>query len=269
MKVLGVSGSPIADSNTDRAVKAVLAATGLETEFVKLSDFTVSPCGACLGCVKTNRCSIQDDGIMLAEKAREADALVVGGFTPYSTLDSRTKAFLERLYPLRHNKGYMVGKPGAAVITSAIPEGCAELPPAADMGVNAVMFYMIEEGMRFIGSLKLQGNVPCVRCGHGDECHMSGIRMMHGPDATVASVGIQRFGRAPVNLERRQTWAGGSRRRLAVEVRRRPPKRLSQEPQGSTRGNGPETGSPSRESASHAALPSSGSVTVARRASNG
>ena len=33
MKVLGVSGSPIADSNTDRAVKAVLAATGLETEY--------------------------------------------------------------------------------------------------------------------------------------------------------------------------------------------------------------------------------------------
>ena len=32
MKVIGVSGSPIRDSNTDRAIKAVLDATGLETE---------------------------------------------------------------------------------------------------------------------------------------------------------------------------------------------------------------------------------------------
>ena len=54
MKVLGVSGSPIPNSNTDRAVKAVLA-----------------------------------------EKAKTADALVVGGYTPYSSLDAPTKAFQE------------------------------------------------------------------------------------------------------------------------------------------------------------------------------
>ena len=38
MKVMGISGSPIPNSNTDRAVKAVLDATGLETEFFKLID---------------------------------------------------------------------------------------------------------------------------------------------------------------------------------------------------------------------------------------
>ncbi|BBO91981.1 hypothetical protein DSCOOX_51610 [Desulfosarcina ovata subsp. ovata] len=36
MKVLGVSGSPIKNSNTDRALKAVLNATECETEFIKL-----------------------------------------------------------------------------------------------------------------------------------------------------------------------------------------------------------------------------------------
>jgi len=35
MKVLGVSGSPTKNSNTDVLVKAVLDATGAETEFVK------------------------------------------------------------------------------------------------------------------------------------------------------------------------------------------------------------------------------------------
>lgn len=188
-RVLGVSGSPRPDSNTDRAVKAVLAATGCETEFVKLSDYQVAPCVACLECVKTNRCVIEDDGIALAEKAKAADALIVGCFTPYSSVDARTKAFLERLYPLRHIHGFMRGKPGAAVVTSAIPDGCEGLPPAPQMGANAIQFYMIEEGMRYVGGVVVQGNLPCLRCGHGDSCDMTGTKMIFGPDATVDSVG--------------------------------------------------------------------------------
>ena len=86
MKVLGVSGSPIKDSNTDRALKLALESTGLETEFIKLKDYNVAPCQACLGCVKENKCAIKDDGILLAEKAKEADALIIAGFTPYSSL---------------------------------------------------------------------------------------------------------------------------------------------------------------------------------------
>ena len=199
-KVLGVSGSPITNSNTDRALKAVLEATGLLTEFVKLTDYTVAPCKACLGCVKTNRCVIKDDGILIAEKVKAADALVVAGFTPYSTLDSRTKAFIERLYPLRHQKGFMAGKPGAAVITSCVPEDNKQLPPAAEMGVNAVVFYMMEEGMQFVGALKVQGNVPCIRCGFGDECKMTGVKMLYGPMACVDSVGVKSFEEQPIAI---------------------------------------------------------------------
>lgn len=193
MKVLGVSGSPIKNSNTDRALKAVLDATGCESEFIKLIDYTVAPCRACLGCLETNQCVIKDDGIMLAEKAKNADALVIAGFTPYSSLDSRTKAFIERLYPLRHKKGFMATKPGGAVITCCVSEDNDALPPACQMGVNAVQFYMMEEGMNFVGAVKVQGNVPCVKCGSGDECKMSGIKMLYGENATVETVGINTF----------------------------------------------------------------------------
>jgi multimeric flavodoxin WrbA len=201
MKVLGVSGSPIKDSNTDRALKAVLDATGCETEFVKLRDYSIEPCRACLGCVKTNICVIKDDGIELAEKARAADALVIAGFTPYSMIDARTKAFIERLYPLRHIHGFMAGKPGGAVIASVMPEGSDMLPPACQMGISAVQFYMMEEGMNFLGAVKIEGNVPCVKCGFGDECTFSGITMVYGPDATVDSIGIKSFEEQPIIVE--------------------------------------------------------------------
>jgi multimeric flavodoxin WrbA len=155
MRVLGISGSPIRDGNTDRALRAALSATGSETEFLKLIDYTVAPCKACLGCLKTNTCVINDDGILLAQKAKEADALIIAGYTPYSSLDSRTKAFIERLYPLRHIHGFMRRKPGGAIVTCAIPSGTESLPPAGDMGANAIMFYMMEEGMDYKGSVKV------------------------------------------------------------------------------------------------------------------
>ncbi|MFU8858768.1 MAG: flavodoxin family protein [Deferrisomatales bacterium] len=193
MNVLGISGSPIPNSNTDRAVQAVLGATGLDSEFIKLTRLQVAPCRACLGCVKTNRCVIPDDGIDLAEKVKAADAVVVGCYTPYSTIDSRTKAFLERLYPLRHQYGFLHGKPVAAVVTSAIPPATQGMPPAGDMGVNAVRFFALEEGMNFVGAVTQIGNVPCFRCGSESDCETSGLKMIHGPLATLDSVGANCF----------------------------------------------------------------------------
>ena len=169
MKVLGVSGSPIYNSNTDRALKLALEATGLETEFIKLVEYKLTPCRACIGCVDTNTCvNANDDGIFLAKKAKEADALIIACYTPYSSIDSLTKTFIERLYPLRHKHGFMAGKPGGAIATCAIPATNKALPPACDMAINAIMFYMMEEGMNFVGSVKILGNVPCIKCGYGN-----------------------------------------------------------------------------------------------------
>jgi multimeric flavodoxin WrbA len=194
LKILGVSGSPIYDSNTDRALKAALEATGLETEFIKLVEYRLTPCKACIGCVETNICvNTNDDGIFLAKKAKESDALIIACYTPYSSIDSLTKTFIERLYPLRHKHGFMAGKPGGVIVTSAIPATNKALPPACDMAINAIMFYMMEEGMNFAGAVKILGNVPCIKCGYGNECKTSGIKMIYGNEATVRSVGVNKF----------------------------------------------------------------------------
>lgn len=193
MKILGVSGSPIKDSNTDRALQVALEATGMKTEFIKLSDYDVGPCNACLGCIKTNRCVQKDDGVLLTEKAFKANGLIIAGFTPYSTLDSRTKAFMERLYALRHRHALMAGKPGAAIVTCAIPPDHPDMPPACENGIKAIQNYMMEEGMDFVGGVSILGNVPCVKCGENGQCQASGLKMIFGKDATPDSVGINQF----------------------------------------------------------------------------
>lgn len=193
IQVLGISGSPVPESNTDRAVKKILELTGLETQFVKLSEMEVVPCRACLGCVKTNQCVVDDDGKRLAELFHEAPAFVLGGYTPYSSLDARTKAFMERMYCHRHRVGGNAGKAGLAVITTACPPGAPGLPPAAQTAASQIACWMMEEGMVNLGTLVIQGNVPCIRCGYGDDCSASGLKMLFGPDASVASVGVHAF----------------------------------------------------------------------------
>ena len=191
MKIIGVSGSPIKNSTTDRAVQMVLAATGVrKTEFFKLSDYTVSPCNGCLECITTNRCVIKDDGVMLAEKVFKADVLVIGGYTSYSSLDSRTKAFIERLYPLQHRYGLMAGKRGVAVVTCAFPPDREGLPSACANGLQAIKDYMHLVGMEWIGGVPIVGNMPCVNCGEV-QCQQSGLKILHGSDATLARVGVR------------------------------------------------------------------------------
>jgi multimeric flavodoxin WrbA len=192
-QVLGISGSPIPNSNTDRAVQAILEASGLETEFVKLSELSMEPCRACLGCVTGNRCVVRDDGPALAEKFLESGGFVLGAYTPYSSLDARTKTFMERMYCLRHQKGLNRGKPGVFVVTSAMPDGAPGAPPAVATAASQITFWMMEEEMVSLGSLALLGNVPCIRCGYGDSCEVSGVKMLGGPEATVESMGVHQF----------------------------------------------------------------------------
>lgn len=191
--LMGISGSPVPDSNTDRAVKVILEETGLDYEFVKLSKLQMQPCRACLGCAENNECVVKDDAKELAEQFRDAKAFVLGAFTPYSSLDARTKMFMERMYCLRHQTGLNAGKIGASVITTAVTPGSEGLPPAADVAGNQIAFWMMEEGMESVGTMVIMGNVPCIRCGHGDQCAMSGVQMLHGSDATVESIGVSRF----------------------------------------------------------------------------
>ena len=192
-QVLGISGSPIPNSNTDRAVQHVLESTGLETEFVKLSDLDMEACRACLGCKNTNECVVKDDARELSHKFRDAKAFVIGAFTPYSSLDARTKMFMERMYCMRHQTGMNMGKIGASVVTTAVPPGSEGLPPAAETATNQLAFWMMEEGMTNLGTMVVLGNVPCIRCGKGDDCPMTGVTMIHGPNATVQSVGVNTY----------------------------------------------------------------------------
>ncbi|SEA41492.1 NADPH-dependent FMN reductase [Desulfuromusa kysingii] len=179
-QVIGISGSPIKNSNTDRLVQSVLNNTGLETEFIKLSTKKVQPCAACLGCTKDNVCKVKDDFQEIAEKVRYAGAIVVGGYSPYASLDAYTKSFLERLFSLRHQNGLNRGKLAVTVVTG-IGRGAPGLDAASDQLGQALMM----EGMDVLESLKVVGNTECMVCGYGQNCPMSSLSWVFGDDTEI------------------------------------------------------------------------------------
>jgi hypothetical protein len=168
MKILGISGSPVPDSNTDRLVLQVLKASGLDYEFIKLSDLNVRPCLACKACVEDNICKVNDDFPELAKKLLDSKALVLGGYTPYGMLDAFTKAFLERLWSMRHINSLNEEKCAVSIIS-----GLHKQTKEAVLKSIATEFSM--ERMHHVAELSIVGNVPCLTCGLGDGCKNSGI----------------------------------------------------------------------------------------------
>jgi len=175
--ILGISGSPIKNSNTDRLIQAVLDSSGLPHEFIKLSKLEVRPCIACLGCTADNICKVEDDFPAIAEKVKHAGAIVVGGYPPYGSIDAFTKAFLERLFSLRHQNGCNRGKPAVVVVTG-IGRGAPGLEEASLQVTHALTL----EGMQILGQLKAIGNPECMVCGFGLSCPMSALPWIFGKD---------------------------------------------------------------------------------------
>jgi multimeric flavodoxin WrbA len=186
IEVLGISGSPIPNSNTDRFIQAMLEATGLECEFVKLSQINVRPCLACKRCVDDNICKVQDDFPALAEKIKHAKALIIGAYLPYKQIDGFTKALLERFWSLRHVHNLLGGKLCATVLT--------HLTDDAGEHVKDILATQLRdmERMELVGQVMIKGNLPCLTCGVGDDCEMSGIKHRFGPEVKSADCSYTR-----------------------------------------------------------------------------
>jgi hypothetical protein len=185
VKIIGFSGSPIPDSNTDRAVKGVLNASGLEYEFIKLSEYNVRPCRARKQCVKDNICKVEDDFQKMAEKIKKAEALIIGAYSPYGSVDAWTKSLMERFWSLRHNTNLLGGKLAATVVSGCQPITSDSKQRGIDRSrssaarVSEMLAREIRmERMELAGQVMIRGNVPCLTCGSGDTCEMSGVRSL-------------------------------------------------------------------------------------------
>lgn len=162
--VLGISGSPVENSNTDTLVKTIMKATGAAQGFVKLSDIKVGPCLACKKCVYTNQCVQDDDFKWLSKKVLDADAIVLGSPVMYGNPSAFTKAFVERLWSLRHVKLLTRGKVGATAVVGW---------SFTDEVSKWLNYIMMIDGIDVAGNVIGHGSPGCFTCGPGGNCSYS------------------------------------------------------------------------------------------------
>lgn len=198
MKLLGISGSPIPNSNTDRAVLEVLKSTGLDYDFVKLSQVNVRPCMACKACVKDNVCKVKDDFQDIAEKLNQAQGLVIGSYVPYGMIDGFTKAFLERLWSMRHLNSLNEGKFIVSIISGLMPQ-------AIKTAQQMIATEMMMERTNLVKQLNIQGSVPCLTCGVGNECKNSAVPIVFGEGAEASADKCAAVENMPVWTEFKET----------------------------------------------------------------
>ncbi|MBW1969373.1 MAG: flavodoxin family protein, partial [Deltaproteobacteria bacterium] len=98
----------------------------------------------------------------------------------YGQIDGFTKALLERFWSLRHVNNLLRGKLCATVLTGLLPDALDNVNQSLAAELRDY------ERMDLIGQLTVQGNLPCLTCGEGDECEMSGLKVMYGPDARTS-----------------------------------------------------------------------------------
>ncbi len=102
-KVLVITTSLRAKSNSDVLAGRLIAGAkdaGHEVEAVSLKGKEIRFCIGCLACQKTQKCVLKDDAAEIAEKVRNADALVFVTPIYYYEMSGQMKTLLDRMNPL-------------------------------------------------------------------------------------------------------------------------------------------------------------------------
>ncbi|TVM30526.1 flavodoxin family protein [Oceanidesulfovibrio marinus] len=100
--ILGVSGTPRRNGNSDAMAEAVLAAAeaqGMATRMVRLRDYDFGPCVGCERCRKDKACTRLMDGMQLIYPLlQKARGLVLVSPVHTYNISALMKAFIDRLY---------------------------------------------------------------------------------------------------------------------------------------------------------------------------
>lgn len=126
MRILGVSGSPIAGGNTDEALRMSLEVAsgleGVETEMISLAGKTISGCTHCNWCLRNQTeerpCVQEDDMQAIYPKILRSDGLVLATPVYIGRLSGYLASFLDRLRVFVHGnlyRGALTDKVGAAM----------------------------------------------------------------------------------------------------------------------------------------------------------
>lgn len=114
-QILGISGSPRAEGNTDilvrEALRLLAEGTGAATEFLRISDHDIEPCRGCRACMQLGHCAIAGDQFeAVMARLFAADLLVLGAPVYWLGPPGPMKDFIDRTHGYYRDHSLLRGK---------------------------------------------------------------------------------------------------------------------------------------------------------------
>jgi multimeric flavodoxin WrbA len=117
MKVIGISGSPRSNGNSEILLHHALEPfkeNKWEVTTFLLSERIVAPCKGCDDCSSLGKCSITDDMDILYEAYETCSAIIIASPVYYRNVTAQLKAVFDRSYAAR-DKHPLADKLGGAI----------------------------------------------------------------------------------------------------------------------------------------------------------
>lgn len=121
MRIMAISCSPRKQGNVDTLIEQALegaAHEGAEASPLFLRDLSISPCDACMSCMKSGQCHIDDDMQSIYEAMENSDGLIVGSPIYFWSLCGQAKVMLDRTFALRFPEIRLANKVGGIILTA-------------------------------------------------------------------------------------------------------------------------------------------------------
>ena len=117
MKVLGISGTPRVNGNSDILLQHALKpfeSAAWEIKLLRLSKLKVNPCDGCETCKVTGKCAIQDDMQLFYDAIEWCDAIIISSPVYSRNIASPLMCVLDRTYAISTRRP-LEGKVGGAI----------------------------------------------------------------------------------------------------------------------------------------------------------
>lgn len=158
-KVLGINCSYRHYGNSDVLLQeALLSAreSGMEVEYLRLSDYNIKQCRGCLSCIFTGRCVIKDDDMpLLWDKMKTSDGLLVSAPTYYFSPAGIVKMVIDRAFIYAKYLDEVYGRNRVAAIISVA--GNSKWNP---LGVESLNVLPLAYGYRIVDYVEAYATGP-------------------------------------------------------------------------------------------------------------
>jgi len=103
MRIVAVCGSFREESNTNKLIRIVAEASGIDCEFIELGCLNIQSCSGCSMCMMNEGlCPIDDDMQAVYDKLLAADGFIIGGPTYFMDISGAVKDFIDRTMAVKY-----------------------------------------------------------------------------------------------------------------------------------------------------------------------